>query len=132
MTTVIPEVEEYEYFIDTPVTSDLFDADEDLARGYGMNYDERQSWKAAAIKEGYEKRAVVVLRDKPPYYRTEPTCWGIVLDVNAIQYSGRNYWAPIEVAWLNGTKSDHYHDELIVCMYAPDDQDIQSIQRGEY
>lgn len=128
-----PIENDYVYSIEAPIVEDLFEPDvEDIqTRGYNTTWQERTVLKETAIKEGFEKRAVVVLRNINTFFRDEPCHWGIVLDVIAYNFGLDKYYAPIEVKWLTGNTSYHYPDELIVCMYAPDDQDIMLIRRGE-
>ena len=125
--------EDYVYEIDAPIVEDLFEPDVTSidGRGYNSSWEQRAAAKDDALKQGYEKRAVVVLSSISTYFRDEPCHWGIILDVISYNYGPEKYFAPIEVKWLTGKTSYHYPDELIICMYAPDDQDLQSIRRGD-
>jgi len=125
---------DYVYSIDAPIVLDLFEPEineEPEDRGFNTTWEERADAKATAIKEGFEKRAVVVAVSTSKYFRDEPCHWGIILDVIAYNYGSDKYFAPIEVKWVTGKTSYHYHDELIVCMYAPDSQDLTMIRNGD-
>lgn len=134
MTTDTVTPEEYSFVIEEPISQDLFEPEiiaDPIDRGFNTTWEERKEIKDACIKEGYEKRAIVVNRNIHTYWRDEPTHWGVIVDVVSYTYVNEERFAPIEVMWVNGNKGKYYPEELIICMYAPDDQDIAMIKRGE-
>lgn len=124
--------------MDVPLTEDIFDPELDDIPVINMTeqrtplpYEERVKIAAECMRLNFDVRAVVVRADVVGRDRINPQNWGIVTQVVTYGMGGR--FAPIEVKWLDRKHlyTYHYPQELVLCMYPPDDIDLQSIMEDD-
>lgn len=120
--------------MDTPLTADIFEPEsvdipviDMTGTELHLPYEERVKVAAEAMRLGFDIRTVVVRASCEGRDRINPNNWGIVTQVVTYELGGR--FAPIEVKWLDRKHlyTYHYPKELVLCMYPPDDLDLQSI-----
>jgi len=83
----------------TPLTLEIA-APEPVARGAGLTHVQMQEIAKAAIADGFDEGAIVVLRSKDVYSRRRQYNWGVVHGINRYIAQTEKGFSPLTVRWI--------------------------------